>query len=242
MIAIYLREINSFLSSLIAYLVIGVFLLLSGLFLWVFPQTSILNSGFSNMDSLFTIAPYVFLFLIPAITMRAFAEEKKSGTIEFLLTKPVTDYQIILAKYFANLTLVLFAIAPTLLYYYSVYQLGNPVGNIDSAGIAGSYIGLVFLGAVFTSIGLFASSLTQNQITAFILAVFFSFFIHEGFQSLSEVNVWGKASVFISRLGISYHYNSMSKGLIDSRDVLYFISVIILMLTGTKLILDSRKW
>ncbi|QNL20789.1 gliding motility-associated ABC transporter permease subunit GldF [Hyphobacterium sp. CCMP332] len=242
MIAIYLREINSFLSSLIAYLVIGVFLLITGLFLWVFPQSSILNTGFSNMDSLFLIAPYVFLFLIPAITMRAFAEEKKSGTIEFLLTKPVSDYQIIIAKYLANLTLVLFSIAPTLIYYYSVYQLGNPVGNIDSAGIAGSYIGLIFLCAVFTSIGLFASSLTQNQITAFVLAVFLSFIIFEGFQSLSEINVWGKASVIISKLGIAHHYNSISKGLIDSRDLLYFISVIILMLSGTKLILDSRKW
>ncbi|MEQ8361155.1 MAG: gliding motility-associated ABC transporter permease subunit GldF [Cytophagales bacterium] len=242
MIAIYLREINSFLSSLIAYLVIGVFLLITGLFLWVFPQSSILNTGFSNMDSLFVIAPYVFLFLIPAITMRAFAEEKKSGTIEFLLTKPVSDYQIIIAKYLANLTLVLFSIAPTLIYYYSVYQLGNPVGNIDSAGIAGSYIGLIFLCAVFTSIGLFASSLTQNQITAFVLAVFLSFLIFEGFQSLSEINVWGKASVIISKLGIAHHYNSISKGLIDSRDLLYFISVIILMLSGTKLILDSRKW
>ncbi|MEQ9250132.1 MAG: gliding motility-associated ABC transporter permease subunit GldF [Cytophagales bacterium] len=242
MIAIYLREINSFLSSLIAYLVIGVFLLITGLFLWVFPQSSILNTGFSNMDSLFVIAPYVFLFLIPAITMRAFAEEKKSGTIEFLLTKPVSDYQIIIAKYLANLTLVLFSIAPTLIYYYSVYQLGNPVGNINSAGIAGSYIGLIFLCAVFTSIGLFASSLTQNQITAFVLAVFLSFLIFEGFQSLSEINVWGKASVIISKLGIAHHYNSISKGLIDSRDLLYFISVIILMLSGTKLILDSRKW
>ncbi len=242
MIAIYLREINSFLSSLIAYLVIGVFLLITGLFLWVFPQSSILNTGFSNMDSLFLIAPYVFLFLIPAITMRAFAEEKKSGTIEFLLTKPVSDYQIIIAKYLANLTLVLFSIAPTLIYYYSVYQLGNPVGNIDSAGIAGSYIGLIFLCAVFTSIGIFASSLTQNQITAFVLAVFLSFLIFEGFQSLSEINVWGKVSVIISKLGIAHHYNSMSKGLIDSRDLLYFISVIVLMLSGTKLILDSRKW
>ncbi|MEQ9581500.1 MAG: gliding motility-associated ABC transporter permease subunit GldF, partial [Arenibacter sp.] len=214
----------------------------TGLFLWVFPQSSILNTGFSNMDSLFVIAPYVFLFLIPAITMRAFAEEKKSGTIEFLLTKPVSDYQIIIAKYLANLTLVLFSIAPTLIYYYSVYQLGNPVGNIDSAGIAGSYIGLIFLCAVFTSIGLFASSLTQNQITAFVLAVFLSFLIFEGFQSLSEINVWGKASVIISKLGIAHHYNSISKGLIDSRDLLYFISVIILMLSGTKLILDSRKW
>jgi ABC-2 type transport system permease protein len=242
MLAIYLREINSFLSSLIAYLVIGVFLLLTGLFLWVFPQSSVLNSGYSNMDALFYIGPYVFLFLIPAITMRAFAEEKKSGTIEFLMTKPITDYQIILAKYFANITLVMLALIPTLLYYYSIYNLGNPPGNLDTAGIVGSYIGLVMLAAVFTSIGLFASSLTQNQITAFILAVFLCFILHEGFQSLSEVNVWGKFSALIAYLGISFHYASISKGLIDSRDLLYFFSVIAIMISGTKLVLDSRKW
>lgn len=242
MLAIYFREINSFLASLIAYLVIGVFLLITGLFLWVFPQTNVINSGYSNLDPLFLLGPYIFLFLIPAITMRAFAEEKKAGTIEFLLTKPVSDLQIILAKYLANFTLVVLAMLPTLVYYYSVYQLGNPVGNLDSAGIAGSYFGLLFLGAVFTSIGLFASSLTQNQITAFILSVFLCFLIYEGFQSLSDVNVWGKAAVIIAKLGVSYHYTSMSKGLIDSRDILYFLSVIMIMLTATKLVLDSRKW
>ncbi len=242
MLAIYFREINSFLSSLIAYLVIGVFLLLTGLFLWVFPQTAIINSGYSNIDSLFFIAPYVFLFLIPAITMRAFAEEKKTGTIEFLLTKPVSDVQILLAKYFANLTLVFVAILPTLVYYFSVYELGNPKGNLDSAGIFGSYIGLFLLSSVFTSIGIFASSLTQNQISAFILSVFLCFLIYEGFQSLSEVNVWGKTSVLIARLGISYHYSSISKGLIDSRDLLYFLSSVIIMLSATKLVLDTRKW
>jgi ABC-2 type transport system permease protein len=134
------------------------------------------------------------------------------------------------------------ALIPTTLYYYSVYQLGNPPGNLDTAGIIGSYIGLLFLGAVFTSIGLFASSLTENQITAFVLAVFLCFLLHEGFQSLSEVNVWGKASNLIAKVGISYHYASISKGLIDSRDVLYFISVIVIMLSATKLVLDSRKW
>ena len=187
------------------------------------------------MDALFYIAPYVFLFLIPAITMRAFAEEKKSGTIEFLLTKPVTDWQIILAKYFANLTIVIFALLPTLIYYYSVYLLGNPVGNLDSAGIVGSYIGLFFLSAVFTSIGLFASSLTENQIVAFVLAVFLCFIVYDGFQSLSEVNVWGKASNFIAKLGIAFHYASIKKGLIDSRDLLYFITVSAIMLSATKL-------
>ena len=242
MIAVYFKEINSFLNSLIAYLVIGVFLVLTGLFIWVFPQTSVINSGYANMEPLFFIGPYVFLFLIPAITMRAFAEEKNSGTIEFLMTKPLSDLQIILAKYLANFTLVLVAIIPTFLYYYSIYNLGNPIGNLDSAGIIGSYIGLLMLGGVFTAIGIFASSLTKNQITAFILAVFLCFILHEGFQSLSEVNVWGKFSTVIANLGIAHHYASMSKGLIDSRDLLYFLSVIAIMLSATKLVLDSRKW
>lgn len=242
MLAVYFKEINSFLNSLIAYLVIGVFLVLTGLFIWVFPQTSVINSGYANMEPLFFIGPYVFLFLIPAITMRAFAEEKNSGTIEFLMTKPLSDLQIILAKYLANFTLVIVALIPTLLYYYSIYNLGNPMGNLDSAGITGSYIGLLMLGGVFTSIGIFASSLTKNQITAFILAVFLCFLLHEGFQSLSEVNVWGKFSTIIANLGIAHHYASMSKGLIDSRDLLYFLSVITIMLSATKLVLDSRKW
>lgn len=242
MLSVYLREINSFFSSLIAYLVIGVFLLLTGLFIWVFPQSSVINSAYSNIDPLFTIGPYVFLFLIPAICMRSFAEEKKTGTIEFLMTKPLSDVHIILAKYFANFTIVLLSLIPTLIYYYSVYQLGNPIGNLDSAGIAGSYIGLVLLAAVFTSIGILASSLTENQITAFILAVFISFLLHEGFQSLSEVNIWGRFSAIIAKLGIAQHYASISKGLVDSRDILYFITVIVLALSGTKLVLESRKW
>lgn len=242
MLSILKKEINSFLNSLVAYIVIMVFLVGTGLFMWVFPETNVLDYGFADMETLFMVAPYVFLFLIPAITMRSFAEEKKAGTMELLLTKPLTDMQIILGKYFACLLLVIFALLPTLIYYYSVYQLGNPVGNVDSAGVTGSYIGLLFLGGVFTAVGIFASSLTENQIVSFILAVFLCFLLYEGFASLASINVWGSVSRIIDQFGIAYHYSAVSKGLIDSRNVLYFISVISIMLLSTKLVLGSRKW
>lgn len=242
MFAILRKEINSFLNSLIAYIVIGVFLVVTGLYMWFFPQSNVLDFGYADLQPLFAIAPWVFLFLIPAITMRSFAEEKKAGTIELLLTRPVTDLQIILGKYFACLLLVLFALLPTLIYYVSVYYLGEPKGNIDSAGVFGSYIGLVFLAAVFTSIGIFASSISKDQIISFIVAVLLCFVVYTGFDMLASIDVWGKLSYFISYLGIQYHYDTISKGLIDSRDVLYFVSVSALMIVATKLVLESRKW
>lgn len=242
MFSIYIKEINSFLDSLIAYIVIGVFLTAIGLLMWVFPETSVLQYGFADMTTLFSLGPYVFMFLIPAITMRTFAEEKKAGTIELLMTRPLTDWDIILGKYFSAFTLVLFAILPTLIYFFSLYYLGNPQGNLDIAGITGSYIGLSLLGAVFTSIGILASSITENQIIAFVIAVFFCFIFYSGFASFASINVWQASSLFIEQLGILYHYSSMSKGLIDSRDLIYFFSVIIIMLLITHLNLGSRKW
>lgn len=242
MFSIYLKEVNSFLNSLIAYIVIVVFLTGIGLLMWVFPETSVLNYGFADMNTLFSLGPYVFMFLIPAITMRMFAEEKKSGTMELLLTRPVTDTGLILGKYFSAFSLVVFSLIPTLIYYFSIYRLGNPAGNVDTAGIAGSYIGLILLGAVFTAIGLFASAITENQIIAFIVAVFLCFLMYTGFSSFASIDVWGKASLFIEQMGILYHYSAMSKGLIDSRDMIYFISVISVMLLFTYLIIGSRKW
>jgi len=237
-----LKEVNSFLNSLIGYIVICVFLTGVGLLMWVFPETSVLEYGFADMDALFSFAPYVFMFLVPAIAMRTFAEEKRAGTLEMLLTKPLADLQIIMGKYLAGLALVLFALAPTFIYYISIYILGSPQGNIDSAGVFGSYIGLALLGAVFMSIGIFSSSLTQNQIVAFILAVFLSFMLYSGFESLSQVNVWGSWSAALEQLGLVFHYQSMSKGLIDTRDVVYFLSVIVVMIFAANLVLKSRKW
>jgi ABC-2 type transport system permease protein len=239
MLQVFSKEFNSFLNSLIAYIVIGVFLTAVGLLMWVFPDTSVLDYGYADMDTLFQLAPYVFIFLVPAITMRSFSEEKKTGTIELLVTKPLSDWDIITGKFLANFFLVLFALIPTILYYYSIYKLGNPVGNIDTSGVIGSYIGLAFLAGVFCSIGLLASSLTRNQIVAFILAAFFCFIVFLGFDSISS---FAGEALLIKQLGILYHYDSMRKGVLDSRDVIYFLSVIFLMLSTTKLILSSRQW
>lgn len=243
MYALFIKEIRNFLSSLIGIMVISVFLLITGLFLWVFQsEFNILDFGYANLDGLFILAPFVFLFLVPAITMRSIADEKHSGTIELLLTKPISDTQIILAKFFAGVVLVLLSLLPTLVYFFSVYQLGDPVGNLDTGGIWGSYIGLFFLSASFVSIGLFSSSITDNQILAFILSVFLCGFIYIGFELIYSMSLFGNFDLFIKQLGISAHYSSMSRGVIDTRDLLYFISLIVLFLSLTKLALASRKW
>lgn len=236
------KEFSSFLNSLIAYVVIGVFLMAMGLLMWVFPDTSVLDYGYADMETLFALGPYVFIFLVPAITMRSFAEEKKGGTLELLFTKPLTDWDIISGKFMASFLLVLFALLPTLIYYYSIHTLGNPVGNLDTPGIIGSYIGLSLLAGVFCAIGIFASCITPNQIVAFIVAAFLCFLIFSGFESISTLNLWSANALSIKQLGILFHYESMSRGLIDSKDVIYFLSVIFLMLSITKLILGSRQW
>ncbi len=237
------KEIEGFLSSLIAYIVIVVFLVVVSFFLWVIRfGNNIIANGYASIDGLFAIAPMVFLFLIPAITMRMFAEEKKGGTIELLLTQPLSDMQIILAKYFAGLILVVFALLPTLVYYYSVYQLGMPPGNIDAGAMWGSYIGLLFLGASFVAIGLFASSITDNQIVSFILAALLSAFFYIGFEFIWPLEIFGNVGLFIESLGIFSHYESISRGVIDSRDLVYFVSVIALFLMLTRFTLASRKW
>jgi ABC-2 type transport system permease protein len=242
MIRVLTKEFNSFLNSLIAYVVIGVFLTGMGLLMWVFPETSVLDYGYADMDTLFSLGPYVFIFLIPAITMRSFAEERKAGTMELLLTKPLTDWDIILGKFLACFLLVLFALLPTIIYYFSVSALGNPAGNIDTPGVIGSYIGLALLAGVFCSVGIVASSITSNQIVAFILAAFLCFIVFSGFESMSTLNVWSENTLLIKQFGILYHYEALSKGLIDSRDVIYFISIGALMLLISKIILSSRSW
>lgn len=240
--SIYLKEINAFLSSLIGYVVIAVFLISIGIFMWIFSDTSVLDYRFATLDQLFSIGPLVFLFLIPAITMRSFAEEKNKGTIEFLMTKPLTNTDILMGKYLANVTLVFLSLLPTLVYYYSVYQLGAPKGNLDTGAILGSYLGLFFLGACFVATGMFASVLTGNQITAFILGAFLSFFFHWAFTYLSRLPVFvSKMDLFIQKLGINYHYSSISKGVIDSRDILYFLSCIFIFLWLTRLQLDRKR-
>lgn len=243
MLILLKKEVSGFLSSLAGYIVIIIFLMITGLFLWVLPlDFNILNFGYANLDSLFMLAPFVFLFLIPAITMRMFSDEKKSGTIEILLTQPLTDTQIIIAKYFAGLSLVVFSLLPTLIYFFSVYQLGFPPGNIDTGGTWGSFIGLFFLGASFVSIGLFASSLTDNQIVSFIIAIFLTAIAYMGFDLIYSFDLFGNIDLFIKSLGINAHYVSMSRGVIDTRDIIYFISFIAFFILLTKISLESRKW
>ena len=241
MINILFKEINGFLHSLIAYVVIGVFLVGIGMLVWVFPESNILDYGYADLGSFFSSVPFILMFLIPAITMRMFAEETKSGSLEILMVKPVKTFEIVLGKYFAGLFLVVVALIPTLVYYYSAYQLANPVGNVDTAGIIGSYIGLLLLATVFTSIGVLTSALTDNQVVAFILAAFLSFILFTGLNSLSGIDVWSDFSLFLSQLSIEYHYNAMSRGLLDSRDIIYFISINGLILLLTKLVIDWRR-
>lgn len=243
MYSLFLKEIRSFLNSVLGYVVILVFLLVIGLFLWVFPtEFNLLDFGYANVDGLFIIAPFVFLFLVPAITMKSFADEQKTGTIELLLTRPLSDLQIILAKYFAAFALVVFSLLPTIIYYFSIRYLGMPQGNIDSGGFWGSFIGLLFLGATFVSIGIYTSSLSDNQVISFILAILLSAFLYMGFEFIYSLELFGDIDLFIKSLGINAHYSSISRGVIDTRDVVYYLSVIGLFLFLTVFNLAQRKW
>ena len=243
MFALWKKELMSFFSSITGYLVAGVFLLMTGLFLWIIPgNLNIPFGGYASLDSLFYLAPWLYLFLVPAVTMKLFSEERKSGTIELLLTKPLTDWHIVGGKYLAGVTLVVISLLPTLIYFVSVHYLAQPVGNIDHGAIWGSYIGLVLLAAVYTSIGLFTSSLTDNQIVAFVLAVILCFLFYYGFLAMAELPVFNQVSSFLVYIGIDEHYQSISRGVVDSRDLLYFTGLIALFLVLTKTIISSRKW
>ena len=243
MFTLFQKEINSFFSSLTGYVVIIVFLVSNSLFMWVFNgNLNVLASGHANLDTLFFLAPWIFLFLVPAITMRLFAEEKRSGTLELLLTQPITEMQIVMAKYLAAVGLILLSLLPTLVYYFSVSALGSPPGNLDSGGINGSYVGLFFLAAVYASVGVFTSSITGNQIVSFLLAMLISFFLFTGFDLITATDLFGNLDTFLVRMGINEHYRSISRGVIDTRDLIYFLSVISIFLLGTKVVLQSRKW
>lgn len=242
MFLVLAKEFSSFLNSLIAYVVIGTFLTAIGLLMWVFPDTSVLDYGYADMEALFRSGPYVLIFLIPAVTMRSFAEERKSGTMELLLTKPLNDWDILLGKFFASLLLVAFALLPTLIYYYSLYLLGNPPGNIDTPAIAGSYIGLLLLSAVFCAIGIMSSALTSSQIVAFTIGAFLCFISFVGPESVSLIPALSSGGLAVKQLGIYHHYDAMSKGVIDTRDLTYFMSVTFLVLLFIRVILGSRSW
>ncbi len=243
MFVLFKKETRSFFNSLIGYIVIFVFLLINSLFLWVFPGNfNVLDSGYANLETLFILSPWVFLFLVPAVTMRLFSEEKRTGTIELIVTRPITELQIVLAKYFAGLSLVLFSLLPSLIYFYTVYHLGNPPGNMDTGGTWGSYIALFFLAAVYTAIGIFSSSISDNQIVSFILALLLSFVFFIGFETLSSLEIFKPIGNLLINMGINEHYHSMSRGVLDSRDIIYFLCVIAIFIFGTKTVLESRKW
>lgn len=234
MYSILKKELRAFFSNATGYIVIGIFLILTGLFLWVIPgESNILDAGYANVDGLFYLAPWLFLFLCPAITMRLFAEEKQTGTWEFLTTKPVSKFQIVLGKYFAGWILVVFALLPTLLYYFSVSYLAEPIGNVDSGAFWGSFIGLLFLSATYVAIGTFSSSLSNNQIISFVVAVILSFFFYYGFEVIASFFSSGLTIQNLETFGIHSHYKSMSRGVIDSRDLLYFVLLCVGFISAT---------
>lgn len=240
--AVFIREINSFFSSMIGFLAMGFFILITGLMLWFFPEYDLLSSGYATLESFFALAPILFLFIIPAITMRLFSEEKQLGTLEWIFTKPLSDRDILLGKYFASLFIVLVALIPTFIYYFSVYQLGYPKGNIDTGGVIGSYFGLILLSSAFCAIGLYCSSLTANQIAAFILAAVLCAAFFWGFELISKFPILeGTLDHFIKNLGIGFHYDSISRGVLDTRDLIYFLSLSFFFLYLTAFQLEKRK-
>ncbi len=242
MLALLRKEIISFFSSAVGYIVITIFLVLNGLLLWIIPgDYNVLNSGYASVAGLFMLAPWLYLFLIPAITMRTFAEEKKNGTIEILLTRPLSIPQVVSAKYLASLVLVLLSLLPTIVYYFTVYALGNPMGNIDSGSFWGAYIGLFLLASVYVSIGVFASSVSDNQVISFIVSALLCFALYYGFDVIAMLSSSASTQSIITALGINSHYESMSRGVIDTRDLIYFFSVIAVFIYTTILILSRKK-
>lgn len=230
MLPIIKREITSFFASPVGYLVIGVFLAINWLFLWTFSGNyNIFDNGFADLSAFFELAPWVMIFLIPSVTMRALSDEKKSGTLELLLTKPISLRNIILGKYFGAVLLILIALLPSLLYIITISELGNPKGNWDLGSTVGSYIGLIFLVFSFSAIGIFSSALTSNQLVAFIVAVFLCFGLYYSFSGLAELS----SHYPLDNLGLKMHYDNISRGVLDTRDMLYFLSVSIFFTEAT---------
>jgi len=239
--SIFIKEINSFFSSIVGYVALLVFLVACGLFLWIIPNYSILEYGYASMERFFDIAPWLLLLLVPAVTMRSFADEFRTGTIEWLSTKPVSDLEIILGKYLATVALIVLALLPTLVYVYTISNLSYADIPIDSGAIIGSYVGLFFLASTFAAVGVFCSSLTANQITGFLIALFACYVLYTGFEQLSKLPKFSEGiDYYLSMVGMEFHYNSISRGLIDSRDVVYFISVIAFFISLTRYSLANR--
>lgn len=243
MFAIFRKEISGFFSSLTGYVVIIVFLLVNSLFMWVLPgEWNITENGYASLDTLFFLSPWIFLFLVPAITMRMIAEEKRLGTIELIYSRPLTERSVIYGKFAASVALVFLSLLPGIVYYVTIYMLGETPGNLDKGGTLGAFIGLFFLASIYASVGIFASSLTDNQVIAFIIAVLICFLLFAGFDSFAFLPGLKKIDEIVIRLGINEHYKSISRGVIDIRDIVYFISVAVIFNEATRLTLLSRKW
>ena len=243
MLAIYKREISSFFTGMTGYIVIIVYLLINSLFMWILPgEWNILDNGYASLEPLFILSPWIFLFLVPAVTMRMMAEEKRTGTLELLLSRPVSDRHIIYGKYFAAVTLVLLALLPCIIYYLSVTILGESPGNIDSGGTLGASLGLFFLAAVYAAVGIFSTTLSSNQVVAFIIAVITGFIIFAGFDSFALLPGLKKLDEFIIRLGINEHYKSMSRGVLDLRDIVYYLVAVLIFTEASRLVMSSRRW
>ena len=239
--SIFIKEINSFFSSIVGYVALLVFLVACSLFLWIIPEYSMLSYGYANMDRFFEIAPWLLLLLVPAVTMRSFSDEFRTGTIEWLSTKPLTDIDIIVGKYLATLALIIFALSPTLIYVYTIGNLSYAEVALDSGAIIGSYIGLFFLAATFAAVGVFCSSLTSNQVVGFLISLLACYLLYTGFEQLSKLPKLSEGiDYYLSMIGMEFHYNSISRGLIDSRDVIYFLSTITLFISLTRFSLSSR--
>lgn len=243
MFALFKKEIAGFFSSLTGYLAIIIFLVAAGLFVWIIPSSNnLIDNGYATLDSLFGLAPWLFLFLIPAITMRSFAEEKKTGTLDLLLTRPISDLSLVLAKNLASLAIVLIALVPTLVYFASIYMLANPTGNVDTGGTWGSFIGLAMLAMVYVCVGGFCSSITDNQVVAFLVALVITFALYMGFDILGDTIQMTNLASMVQNLSIDKHYQSISRGVVDTRDLIYFFGMSAVFVLLTRLKLQSRNW
>jgi ABC-2 type transport system permease protein len=242
MITLFKKEVSVFFSTLIGYLIIGGFLLVNGVLLWSdFSKLNILDYSYADMDIFFEISPLLFLLFIPAVSMRVFTEEYANGTMETLATKPITSFQIVLGKFLSVFSLVLFAIIPTLIYVISIYYLGETIGNLDLAGILGSYFGLIFLCALFSSVSIYASSIANNQIISFVLAILLNTLFYFGFDVLSELSFLQNIDLIIQKIGVSFHYEMMNKGLLRFSDIIYFLSFTFLFIKLTELVIIKKK-
>ncbi len=239
---VFKKEIRSFLGSFIAYIVMGVFLIITGIFMWLIQENNVLDLGIASLQVMFNIAPYILIFLVSAITMRSLSEERRLGTIEILTTRPVSDTDILLGKYLAAVGLIVFTLLPTLFYYYTLTKLADPLQGIDTGATWGSYMGLVLLAASYASIGLFASSRTDNQIVSLIISMVLCFFWYGVLSLLGDVKALEVIGKSLEWFSLDFHYQSISRGVLDTRDIVYFVGFIATFLGGTKLVFESRKW